>query len=185
MKIFKDYPQALRFAFALQAHPGEGGASNSSMVKLALNEADAKIPGVALDGPTLTMIGEFAPKLRDAVALGLPRYDAQTIIAKYSHDWAAKRAAVAILQPYYRPALAPYADNPRLIERMVTRHYLASRERGPGWGVDDISRDFSCAVERVANIGAAIETIARGMEQEALELLASRINLPTLEEVDV
>lgn len=185
MKIFKDYPQALNFAYSLAAHPGEGGASNSSMVKLALNDAEVKVPGVLLDGPTLTMIGEFAPKLRDAVSYGLPRYDAQTLIAKYSLDWAAKRAAVAILQPYYRPALAPYADDPRLVERMVTRHYLASRERGASWNIDHISRDFSCAVERVANIGAAIETIARGMEQEALALLEGRINLPTLEEVDV
>lgn len=184
MKIFTDYPQAIRFAYALQAHPGQVGASHSSMVKLALNEAGAKVSGVILDGPTLDMIGDFAPKLRDAIALGLPRYDTQTLIARYSHDWFAKRAAVQILQPYYRPALAPYANDARLIERMVTRHYLASRERGAGWGVDDISRDFSCAVERVANLGAAIETIACGMEQEALSMLEHRINLPTLEAVD-
>lgn len=182
MKIFKDYTQAIKFAYSLAAHPGEVGASHSSMVKLALNEAGVKVPGALLDAQMLEVIGDFAPKLRDAIALGLPRYDAQTLIASYSQDWNDRREAVKILQPYYRPALAIFADNPRLIERMVTRHYLASRERGNGWGVDDIARDFGAAVVRVANISAAIETIARNMEAEAVALLEQRINLPELEE---
>lgn len=181
MKIFSTYTQALRFAFALQAAPGEGGASHASMVKLALNQAGADVPGVLLDGATLGMIGQFAAQLRDAVTLGLPRYEGLALVATYSHDWDARRAAVDVLQPFFRAPLRHVADDPKLVDKMVTRHYIAQRERGEGWGIDDIARELRVAVTRVANLGATIETIARGVEEEALAMLEQRLALPTLE----
>lgn len=184
MKIFKDYAQAADFAYGLEAHPGEGGASHASMVKLALTNAGVNVPGVLLDAPTLDVIGEFGESLRVAVLLGMPRYEAKALIAVHSLDWQAKRASVEVLKPFFRGALQGMANDARLVDKLVARHYLAQRDRGTGWSIEEIAREFGAGLGRVTNLDTAVVTIAEHLLTDAYVILGQRISLPTLEAVD-
>lgn len=181
MKIFSGYPQAASFAYGLESAPGEGGASHASMVKLALTNAGVNVPGVLLDAPTLDMIGEFAEKLRMAVLLGMPRYESKALIAVHSHDWQSKRASVEVLKPYFRGALSGMAGDARLVDKLVTRHYLAQRDRGTGWSIEEIAREFGAGLSRVTNLDTMVVTIAENLLAEGYLILGQRIGLPTLE----
>jgi len=182
MDIFKDYRQAVHFAFSL-AHQAdlEGLVSRASLVTVALNEAHVNVPRVLLDAPTLEYIGRFGDEANKAIELGLSSHERDALIAAYSRDWEARRQAAGRLQPSYRIPLTSWVSNQHLVDKLVKRHYIAVRDRGNGWSIPEICDEFKASIGRVTTAVREIERIAKELETLALATLAQRVQLPVLE----
>lgn len=181
MKIFDDFKQATKFAFLLCTGPETPQISHAQQVLMALREAGSKAPGVLLDAPTLAMIGRFGAELLNAVELGMMSTERAVLIAHYSTDWEERRTVTAWLQNHYHVQLSHVAGNPKLVDRIVSRHYIAERDRGQGWTVEDIAAEFKIGFHKLLKAIALLEKLDTEIHENALATLAQRVDLPTLE----
>lgn len=183
MNIFRNYREAVRFAFALARHPGNTGASRNSMIRVALNDVGVNTVDALLDAPTLEMLGGFALQVGQLVD-NLPSAMRAALVAHESQDWDHRRTAATWLQNHFRPQLAHVIDHPALADRMVTRHYIAERERGPGWTLEAIGVEFRVSVARLGSAVRVLELVDDALIEDAITLLAHSLPLPTLEASD-
>jgi hypothetical protein len=174
MQIFNDTTHALRFAFALEHQPD--AMSELTSVRMALAELGAaalrNVPWHH-DPGALRKQGQ---DLLHAVNGNLMRYEAATLIARYSRNWEDRRKAVVSLHSYYRTPLARLVDDFQLMERLVTRHYLAERDRGAGWSLAAISEQFGASKERLVRASEVIVNHAEHLEKSALVHLEAVLN---------
>lgn len=180
MQIFRNYREAVKFAFALASHPGDAGASRHSMVRVALNDVGVNTVDALLDGPTLALLDDFAHQVGRLVD-NLPSSMRAALIAHHSLEWEHRRVATTWLQNHFRPQLAHVIDHPELADRMVSRHYIAERERGTGWTLDAISVEFRVSVARLDSAARLLGLIDDALIEDAVILLEHSLPLPVLE----
>jgi hypothetical protein len=181
MKIFDSYQQAVKFAFLLGTGPETPQISHEQQVRMALREAGTNVPAVLLDAPTLRMIGQFGAAVLGAVALGMMSTERAVLTAHYSTDWEERRTVTAWLQNHYHVQLSHVAGNPQLVDRIVSRHYIAERDRGQGWTVEDIASEFKIGYNKLHKAIALLEKLDGEIHENALATLAQRLDLPMLE----
>lgn len=181
MKIFDDMKQAVKFAFLLGTGPDTPQISHEQQVRMALREAGSNVPGVLLDALTLRSIGKFGADLLGAVALGMMSTERAVLTAHYSTDWEERRTVTAWLQNHYHVQLSHMAGNPQLVDRLVSRHYIAERERGKGWTIEDIAQDFNIGIKKLLAVVALLERLDAAIHENAIATLSQRLDLPTLE----
>jgi phage terminase large subunit-like protein len=171
--IFTDLAQRVRFAFVLAQYPGEPPAAANTAVRAALAHVRAKPQEVTAQ--LLVDLRVEANQVTEQVQ-ALPAYERAALIAAYSSNWDDKRTAMDTLRSYFTPLLARMVDNPRLVERLVKRHYIARRDRGSGWSQDDIAREFSIGMERLAHAVGAVDQHAKVLEHAALQTLQAHVD---------
>lgn len=169
MDVFRDITQALRFAFTLEQYPAEPGAAHGSMVRLALSEAGITLSREAVARHATSEYHEYAADLRTAVRSALLPYEASSLIAMYSRDWAERRRAAETLASFHARLLSGLIDDNQLIAKLVTRHYIAERERGSSWALHDIAAEFNVSRERITRAARHIESHARQLDTVALQ----------------
>lgn len=170
MDIFKDLEQAVRFAYALEQYKDSGSLV---LVRHALNEAGVKgeIGPHDLLPDRLAELRAHAKQLLAAIHGQLLRAEAASLTATFSRDWDERRAAVAVLAPYFRHLLARIVDNQKLVDKLVARHYIAVRDRGVGWDLDSLSAEFKIPKSRLTRATHALDHCARQLEMMALGTL--------------
>jgi hypothetical protein len=183
VKIFNDHRQAVRFAFLLAGDKEIEGVSRSSLVRVALNEAGTNVPGVLLDAPTLAQIGDYAGLVLATIETALLASERAVLTAHYSTDWEARRTVTSWLQDHYRPQLASQVGNPALADRIVSRHYIAERDRSqyPGWEVASIAAEFNIGIQKLLGAITLLEKLDAQVEAAALSTIEKLAALPTLE----
>jgi hypothetical protein len=87
----------------------------------------------------------------------------------------------AWLQNHYHVQLSHLIANPQLVDRIVSRHYIAERDRGQGWTFEGIAAEFNIGFVKLQNAIAALEKLDSEIREEALAAIARRLALPTLE----
>lgn len=183
MKIFDSIKQAVRFAFLLAGDKEIAGVSRSSLVRVALNEAGTNVPGVLLDAPTLAQIGAYGEQVLNVIESDLLASERAVLAAHYSTDWEARRTVTAWLQDHYRGQLAPQVGNPLLADRIVSRHYIAERDRSQysGWEVSKIAEEFNIGIQKLLGAITLLEKLDAQVEAAALSTIEKLAALPTLE----
>lgn len=170
MDIFETTAQAVRFAFVLGQYVGD----SSSMVRVALADA-----GITLPAPTskeqLIEIRDYARDLRATIG-NLLGYERASLTAAYSRNWPERRAAAEALTQFHARLLTRLLANHTLIEKLVTRHYIAERERGANWGLQDIANEYKAAGDKVKRAARLIDENARKLEAVALDSLQHAMN---------
>jgi hypothetical protein len=171
--IFKDMVQRLRFAFSLQQFPGETGTSAMVAVRTALSQAGVKKYGAMtkeaveeLRGAAKAVIGE---------TLALPPFERDALLAAHSRSWESKRLATDNLRHHFMPLLAGLLDDKELAGKLVTRHYIANRDRGSGWGKADLAEHYRIGMERLERAIALVDRHAKELEHAALQTLEAKI----------
>jgi hypothetical protein len=174
MEIFKDTAQALRFAFTLEQYPGDATSSGNAL-HMALH--DTGVPyEVVREGPSPERLREQAAALLLALRGNLIASERAALTATYSRNWDDKRGAVEQLQNLFYPHLQRHLADRRVVDKLVTRHYIAVRDRGNGWTVREISAQFGVARDRLLAGIAVIDDTARDLERLALAHLGKFIN---------
>lgn len=175
MDIFDNMAQAVRFAFCLEAYREAGGAL--VLVQMALRDAGVKL---ALDAQPeqLAALRTQAHAISLALHADLLRVESAALTAAFSRNWDERRAAVQVLAPYYRNLLARLVDNPKLVDKLVARHYIAQRDRGTGWDLDSLSHEFKLPKSRLTRATHALDHVARQLEALALHSLREALGLP-------
>jgi hypothetical protein len=177
MDIFENTAQAVRFAFVLDQYIG----ARSSMVRVALADAGITLP-VPTSKEQLFEINAYATQLRGAIN-DLLGYERSSLIAAYSRNWPERRAAAEALGPFHAHLLARLLDNRTLIGKLVTRHYIAERERGASWALQSLADEHKAAGDRVKRAARLIDENARKLE--AIALVGLRIAMENKEPAHV
>lgn len=177
MDIFKDLKQAVRFAFALEQYrdsrTGATTAVRQALVDVGINATPAQ-----LEATPPAVIGEYGYQILLQIHGKLLKVEAAALTAAYSRDWEGRRAAVDLLTPHFYYPLARIADNKRLVDKLVTRHYIAHRERGAGWDIASLSQEFKTPKSRITRAAQIVEHCARQIETMALNTLREALGLP-------
>lgn len=170
MEIFKDTRQRVRFAFTLEQYPGAGWAKGWAPVYSALHEAGVErteLPTTA----TAQDLRNTAIQTLLMMRCNLMRIESMVLTAAFSRNCDARRDAVEALVPHFRKPLTRLISDWDLIGKLVRRHYIAARERGPSWDIGSISTEFKVAQSRVHRASQAIDQYARQLETLALASL--------------
>lgn len=167
--IFKDTAQRLRFAFAFISQPAFV-ATLPRKVLMALHESGA------LDGSSYSpeaLAADAKAMIEELTAL--QHHEQAALVASYSYDWPARRIACDQLRDHYRPILSRIVDDRHLLGKLVTRHYIAERERGSSWSLNSISHEFNVEAERIKRAADLIDQHAKSLERAALQSLEARM----------
>lgn len=145
--MFRDMKQQLQFAFNFTQHSAHGtdAAELATLAKRTLLHLRADL-------------------------LDLER---ASLVAAFTRDELERRAAVTVLSPLFRELLRHLECAPELVDKLLRRHYIPVRERGPAWELPAIADQFKAARDRVARASQEIDKRARALEQAALEALAA------------
>lgn len=165
---FQNMKQQLQFAFNLTQYAGNP-SSPLTLTRMALAQSGV----LAGEKPDPDRLAALARRTLATLRADLLRYERASLIAAFSRDWDERRAAVQDLAPFFVAPLARLVDDKKLADRLVTRHYIAVRERGEGWGLPAIAEQFGVARERVHRASHLIDQRARQLESVALDTLAA------------
>lgn len=171
--IFKDLTQRLRFVFSLAQFPGEG--NGLAAVRAALAQAGVKTEHGDIGPSTPALLRADAKQTMGAI-LDMPPYERDAILAVHSRSWESKRLACDNLRHYFRPLLANLLDDHALAGKLVTRHYIAQRERGSGWSRDDLAEHHRIGMDRLNRAIAAIDAHAKELEHAAMQTLQAKLD---------
>lgn len=169
--IFPNITQRLKFSMAFMNMPPTE-LSLPRRVLMALYESGS------LDGSSYSpeAMESDARRVLDEV-LSLQSHERQALIATYSHHWESRRLACDGLRDYFRPLLARVIDDRHLLGKLVTRHYIAERDRGTGWRLVDLANEFGIGTDALKRAADLLDTHARALERAALQSLEARLQL--------
>lgn len=173
--IFTVTKQRLRFAFAF-IHLSPESSSVTGRVLVAANEVKVQ-PTL---GQSLTATPDkLAEDAEQVVAevLSLQRHESAALVAAYAQNWESRRIAADTLRDHYRPLLARTIDDRHLLEKLVSRHYIADRQRGTSWALRSMAEEFGIEYERLVKAADALAEHAKALEHAALQSLEARLRL--------
>lgn len=179
MQLLTDTAQRVRFAFNFTGTP-RTMASLPTRLMMALKDAQVNATDSAVAVTTPYFYSDDARHVVNET-LSLQRHESAAIVATFSHDWQARRIACDALREHYRPVLSRTIDDRHLLEKLVTRHYIAERERGAAWDLASIAKEFTVELERVQRAAGMIAEHARTLEHAALQSLEARLAALALE----
>lgn len=174
--IFKDLAQRIRFAFSLQQFPGEGSASTTgSAIRAALSQTGIKVDPNDMTIKAVYDLRDGAKALLSEI-LALPPAERDGLMAAHSRSWESKRLATDNLRHHFMPLLAGLLDDKELAGKLVTRHYIANRDRGSGWSKDDLATHYRIGMERLERAIALVDRHSKELEHAALQTLEAKIS---------
>lgn len=171
---FKDLGQRVRFAFTLEQYPGTLPDGAYTAVRMALIESRIPTDRETMTPAVLDKLRAAGMTVLDELGK-MPRHEAAALVAVYSRNWDAKRDAAATLRDYLQPHLTRQVDDSRLLAKLVTRHYIARRDRGSGWNKEALIEEFGIGRDRLGRAITTIEHHAKALEHAAIQTLQARI----------
>lgn len=173
---FTEPAQAVRFANAMTAFPGDRAISSATMVRNAIFDAGADPSPEQLATLDPALMAERAAIILLRIHHDLLRNESDALKATYSRNWDERREAAARLRFYFRRVLAPAITNEDAIDKLVTRHYIAERARGASWMLVDIANECRVDPDLLRHAADVIADHARQLEAAALLHLDTYIN---------
>lgn len=120
--IFKDVGQALHFAFMVEQYPN---GSKSSLVRVAREAmGERRNPEIDFGGLSQTEVHAQCANIRHSVWESLTSTEAAAMVAKYSHNTAARERAMLIVGAHIRQHLDEKLSDHVLADHLLRRHYL-------------------------------------------------------------
>lgn len=169
MTAFKNTSRKVIFAFTLAARPGDKPSDSHMMVQAALREAGAE---------TANMTPADAAALRDVAQHLLVAIDTKllpsqrgALVAKYSKDWDARRAACDALREHFVAPLKNLIRSPAAIDKLVRKYYLVERDRSGAWSDEQIAAANHLKVHDVRQAWQVLVLYADQLERAALDAL--------------
>lgn len=163
---FSSMKQAVQFAFNQVTVPSHPGAVSITLA--VLSEVGVARGDVDADEVKMGVLRSYADQVLRAIREDLNPAESASLEAAFSRDWSKKRLAVAVLSSHFKTHLTRTIGNPRLIDDLVTRHYIAVRDRGHDWTIPGLGERYKCNGDRVSAAAIKINELARALEDEAL-----------------
>lgn len=168
--IIQELPKRLKFALAAYNFGSEGQLSVDSVrYALRLVSNDPMPPDQAVHELLVD-----AKMVVDEL-LSIPQHEAAALIASFCANWEARRLATGVLHEHYRPILSPKISHYRLREKLVTRHYIAERERTGGWSIASLGREYGVDKDHLERADVILAEHAKTLEKAALQSLSARL----------
>lgn len=169
MTAFKNTSRKVIFAFTLAARPGDRPSESHMMVQAALREAGADTAN--LTPADAAALRDVAQHMLTAIDVKLLPAQRSALVARYSKDWDARRAACDILKEYFAARLNRILNSWEAVDKLVRRYYLVERDRSGAWSDEQIASANRVNVHDVRQAWQVVALYAEQLERAALDAL--------------